>query len=308
MDDKASVNKTGGMKLRRDAFRLANNGALKHDWRDPYHMALTLGWPGFIALFFVVNVAINLVFALLYMAQPGSVANVDSGSLTEAFFFSLQTMATVGYGVMAPQTLYGNIVASTEIFCGMAFTAIMTGLVFVRFSRPRARIAYADRAVVCNFNGRRTLMIRIGNGRVQPLTDATATVSALLNEWSAEGQFFRRTYDLRLVRTRIPIFSLVWTLMHEIDESSPLYGCEAANFGTRVNRLFLSIQARDPALAAHVYDSKDYGPEDVLFGQRYVDAVTIDATGSTIADLTLIGSTEPETNPIAPQAGGAKLP
>jgi inward rectifier potassium channel len=307
MDEKAGEGKTGGMKLRLDAFRLGRHGALKYDWRDPYHLALTLSWPRFIALFFGINIAINIIFAALYLMQPGSVSNVAPGSLSDAFFFSLQTLATVGYGVMAPQTVYGHIVASLEIFSGMAFTAIMTGLVFVRFSRPRARLAYASHAVVCNFNGRRMLMIRIANGRAHPLTDATAHLSALIDEWTTEGQFFRRTHDLQLVRERIPIFSLVWTLMHELDETSPLYRCGTADFAKTLTRLFLSVQARDPALAAHVYDTKDYDPENVLFGQHYVDAVTIDARGRTIADLDRVSWTEPDSEPVTKDSTSAEL-
>ena len=307
MAEKRYLDKTTGMIVRQDAFRLVKTGALRYDWRDPYHMALTLSWPRFIALFFCVNIAINLIFALLFVAQPGSVANVAPGSLTDAFFFSLQTLATVGYGVMAPQTIYGHVVASTEIFCGMAYTAIMTGLVFVRFSRPRARIAYADHAVVAKFNGRRTLMIRIGNRRAFPLTDATARLTALVGEWTAEGQYFRRMHDLRLERARLPIFSLVWTLMHEIDEQSPLHGWNGGKQNTSITRLFLSVQARDPALAAQVYDSTDYDPEEILFGQRYADAVTIDAAGRTIADLTRISWTEPETEPVLPESHGVQI-
>ncbi len=287
---------TGGMTVRQDAFSLGKVGALKHDWRDPYHMALALSWPRFIALFFGLNIAINITFALLYLAEPGSVSNVDPGSLSEAFFFSLQTLATVGYGVMAPQTIYGHVIASTEIFCGFAFTAIMTGLVFVRFSRPRARIAYAERCVIARFNGRPTFMIRIGNRRTHPLTDATARLSALLSEWTEEGQFYRRIYDLQLTRARIPIFSLVWTLMHVIDETSPLYGCDFTRLDEKVTRIFLSIEARDTALAAQVYDTKDYDPADVLSGHRYVDAVSVDVKGRTIADLQRISWTEPETD------------
>ncbi len=304
----ARHHKAAGMTVRQDAFKLTNTGAVKYDWRDPYHMALTLSWPRFIALFFGVNIAINVLFALLYLAQPGSVSNVAPGALSQAFFFSLQTLATVGYWVMAPQTLYGHVIASMEIFCGLAFTAIMTGLVFVRFSRPRASIAYAAQAVVCRFNGRPTFMIRIGNRRTHALTDATARLSVLLSEWTEEGQFYRRIHDLHLARPRIPIFSLVWTLMHEIDENSPLYECDPAHIGEKVTRIFLSIEARDPALAAHVYDSKDYDPENVLFGYRYADAVTIDAQGRTIADLTRISSTEPEASlsQAGPEQGDAE--
>lgn len=295
--EEKSLGKPAGMTVRLDAFKLGKTGSLKYDWRDPYHMALTLSWPRFIAFFFGVNITINVISALLYLAQPGSVSNVEPGALSEAFFFSLQTLATVGYGVMAPQTLYGHVVASMEIFSGLAFTAIMTGLVFVRFSRPRARMAYADKAVICRFNGQPTFMIRIGNRRAHPLTDATARLGVLIGEWTEEGQFYRRIHDLKLVRSRIPIFSLVWTLMHHIDESSPLYGCDATQIDERVTRIFLSIEARDSALAAHVYDTKDYDPSDVLFDHRYVDAVSIDSQGRTIADLTQISATERDGAP-----------
>ncbi len=195
------------MPIRSGAFELTPRGARKYDWRDPYHMALSLSWPRFICLFVALDLAINIIFALAYLAQPGAIANARPGSLADAFFFSLETLATVGYGVMAPANLYGHVVSSIEIICGMAFMAIMTGLVFVRFSRPRARIVYAEHPVVGHFNGRPTLMIRIGNGRAHGLTDAMARLSVLVNEWTLEGQFFRRIIDLRLVRPRIPLFS-----------------------------------------------------------------------------------------------------
>jgi inward rectifier potassium channel len=282
------------MILRQDAFSLKKTGVLKYDWRDPNHMALTMSWPRFIGLFILLNIGINVVFALLYFAVPGSIANAAPGSLSDNFFFSLETLATVGYGVMVPQTPYGHMLASCEIFCGMAFTAIMTGLVFVRFSRPRARFAYARHAVVCHFNGRPTLMIRIANRRQQALTEAKARLSILLDERTAEGYFYRRMHDVKLLRSHYPIFSLTWTLMHEIDEHSPLFGYAVEGFKKSSARLFLSIEARDPALVAHVYDTRDYGPEDILFGHQYADAVTIDEAGRTIADLTRISWTEPE--------------
>ena len=222
-EEKARKVTTSGMTLRGGAFVLRGRDARKLDWRDPYHLALAMSWPRFAALFLGVNLSLNFFFALLYLAQPGSLVNARPGSLTDAFFFSVETLATVGYGVMAPATLYGHIVATTEIFAGMTFMAIMTGLVFVRFSRPRARIVYAANAVVGHFNGQRTLMIRIGNGRAHAMAEAKAQLSALINEWTTEGQFFRRIYDLRLSRAHIPIFPLTWTLMHPIDaESSAL--------------------------------------------------------------------------------------
>jgi inward rectifier potassium channel len=282
------------MTIRLGAFALTTRGVKKYDWRDPYHIALTLSWPRFFGMLLVLELAINFGFALLYLAQPGSIKNAAPGSLPDAFFFSVETLATVGYGEMASGTLYGHVVASAEIFCGMAFVAITAGLLFVRFSRPRARFLYADRAVIATFNGQPTLMVRIANGRSSPLTDANARLSALINEWSKEGQFFRRIHDLPLIRTRVPLLGLTWTLMHEIDETSPLYGYDAEAFRKNVTRIFLAVEARDPALAARVHDTKDYSPDEVLFGRRYADSVAIDAEGRTIADLTRISWTEPD--------------
>jgi inward rectifier potassium channel len=283
-----------GMTIRLGAFALTARGVAKYDWRDPYHIALTLSWPRFFTLVLALDLLINFIFALLYVAEPGSIKNAAPGSLSDAFFFSIETLATVGYGEMAPGSLYGHIVAAVEIFCGMGFVAIIAGLLFVRFSRPRARILYAHQAVVGRFNGRRTLMIRIANGRAHPLTDAHARLTALFNEWSKEGQFYRRIYDLPLIRAHVPIFGLTWTLMHEINEKSPLNGYDQEAFRKNVARIFLAIDARDPMLEARVYDTKDYAPEEVLFDRRYADAVAIDQEGRTIADLTRVSLTEPE--------------
>lgn len=287
------------------AFEIARVGARRFDWRDPYHMALAMSWPRFICLLFALDLALNVVFASIYFARPGSIANAHPGSFADCFFFSLETLATVGYGVMAPANFYGHIVASIEILCGMAFMAIMTGLVFVRFSRPRARFLYADHPVISRFKNGPTLMIRIANGRVHNLTDAAARLSVLVNEWTPEGQFFRRINHLPLTQSRIPIFGLTWTLMHVIDEASPFYNADPAKIGALVARIFLSVEARDPALATRVYDIKDYGPSDILFGHCYVDAVTIDAHGRTIANLTRISLTEPQREEQPPAAASS---
>jgi inward rectifier potassium channel len=276
------------------AFELNKKGASRYDWRDPYHVMVTLTWPWFFAALVLADLLINLVFALLYMIEPGSVAKARPGDFGDHFFFSLETLATVGYGEMAPATLYGHIISATEILCGMALIAIMTGLTFVRFSRPQAKFLFADTAVITPFNGRRTLMIRIGNGRVTTMTDAVARLGVLLSERTQEGQFYRRIHDLKLLRHRLPLFGLTWTLMHEIDEDSPLHGCDAAWIATAEARLFMSVEARDQALMARVSDIRDYGPEAIRFGVRYADAVTSQG-GRTFADLTLISATEPDS-------------
>jgi inward rectifier potassium channel len=284
----------GTMTVRVGAYELGKKGARRYDWRDPYHIALSLSWGGFFLLFVALELTLNLLFATLYLLQPGSVANARPGAISDAFFFSLETLATVGYGVMAPQTLYGHIISAIEIIVGVMFVAIMTGLTFVRFSRPRGKFLWADKAVMASYNGRRTLMVRLANGRAGLLMDANARMAALIGERTHEGQFFRRVHDLKLSRTRMPVFALTWTLMHEIDETSPLWGLDEAGFARTDIRLFVAVEAHDGNLAADVNDMKDYGPPDVAFGMRYADAVSIDAEGRTIADLGRLSLLEEE--------------
>ena len=116
-------------------YTITRKGVAGFDLRDSYHLVIALSWPRFIVLVVAVHPAINVGFALLYLAQPAAIANAHRGSLADAFFFSVETSATVGYGEMYPATLYGHIVCTTEIFVGVAFTALATGLLFVRFSR-----------------------------------------------------------------------------------------------------------------------------------------------------------------------------
>lgn len=303
--DKSRVNRRlRGMKNVRmplDRVGVIKRGVRRYDPRDPYHLAVALTWPRFLLALLALDLVINVFFAILYVLSPGSVANSRPGSLADAFFFSLETLATVGYGVMAPASLYGHIVASAETICGVAFTAIMTGLMFVRFSRPKAKIVYADQAVIATHNGRPTLMVRIANGRFNVLTDALAQLIVLQAETTAEGVFFRRVYELRLSRATLPIFPLTWTLMHELDEQSPLYGLGPAELAAADLQLFLSVEAHDPVLAATVHDMKVYRTSDILFGMRYADAVFRDETHRAIADLSRISRTEPDIGPSAEQ-------
>ena len=262
--------------------------------RDPYHLAVALTWPQFLAALLALYLSVNVVFATLFWLVPGSVANAEPDSFSDAFFFSIETLATVGYGEMYPATLLGHIVASIEIVCGLAFTAILTGLTFVRFSRPRAKLIFAANPVVAMHNGKPTLMVRIGNGRAAVLADAKAQLNVLLTETATEGTVFHRAQELRLERAHIPIFPLFWTLMHVLDERSPLNGYDAARAVKENAQVFVAIEARDPTLATTVHDIRNYPAEDIRFGMRYTEAVTTERDGTPVLDLTTIGALEPD--------------
>ena len=283
-------------RVRLGTYELKKKGVSRFDMRDPYHLAVALTWPQFLGTLLAIYLLVNVVFATLFWLIPGSVANARPHNFCDAFFFSIETLATVGYGEMYPATLYGHIIAATEIVGGLGFTAIVTGLTFVRFSRPRAKLVFASNPVVAMHNGKPTLMVRIGNGRAAVLLDAAAKLNVLLTAISLEGRPFRRAQELKLERAHLPAFPLTWTLMHVLDEQSPLHGYDTPRAIAAGAQLFVTFEARDPTLAALVHDIRNYAPEDIRFGMRYADAVTIAEDGTAVADLTKIGAIEPDAD------------
>ena len=283
-----------GSRERGAAYEVHKRGVARFDYRDPYRVALTMSWPAFSAAALAMLLAINMLFAGLYLVQGGSVANLPPGDILGAFFFSLETLATVGYGVMSPATTYGHIVASAETVAGMAFMAIFTGLLFVRFSKPHSPILFAENAVVANHNGQPTLMIRIANGGLTMLANVHIRLGVLLQETTTEGSSYRRVSDLKLLRDFNPVFPLTAVLMHVIDDESPLAGFGRDQIIEHDVRLFLTIVAWDVALANSVQDIESYDCDHILFGMRYVDAISRDDMGRTIADISRLSQLEPE--------------
>jgi inward rectifier potassium channel len=281
-------------RVRLGSYEFRKKGVPRFDLRDPYHLAVTLTWPQFFAALLAIDLAVNVVFAALYWLAPGSVANARPYSFADGFFFSIETVSTVGYGEMYPATFYGHAVASIELLCGLAFTAIVTGLTFVRFSRPRAKLIFAANPVVASHNGRPTLMLRIGNGRASVLADATAQLNIVLSETTAAGDLFRSVQELPLERAHITIFPLFWTLMHVIDERSPLHGYDMARAIAAKAQVFVTLEARDPTLMATVHDIRSYAAEEIRFGMRYAAALTTAEDGAPVLDLAKIGALEPD--------------
>jgi inward rectifier potassium channel len=292
---------SSGADARKLGFEYTKIGVSRFDLTDPYHAALTAGWPAFLlvgALLYSLTIGL---FAGLYMLKADCLSNTHPGSIADRVFFSIETLATVGYGEIYPATFYGHMVSSAEIIVGMAVTAIMTGLLFVRFSRPRAKFVFSDHMVITRHNGRQTLMVRIGNGRASLLTKTTVQVNTLLNEEAPEGGRYRRIHELRLTRATIPMFPLITTFMHVIDETSPLAGLDLARIAQSDVRVMVSIEAYDPALGVVIQDLKTYDAGDIRHGWRFLDAVTVHEAGGVTADLTAISRSEPEGGP--PSAG-----
>jgi inward rectifier potassium channel len=281
-------------RVRLGSYEFKKVGISRFDVRDPYHLAIALTWPGYLCALLALYLAVNLIFAALFWLVPGSVANAQPGSFADALFFSIETLGTVGYGEMYPATLYGHVIASTEIVCGLAFVAILTGLTFVRFSRPQAKLVFAAHPVVALYKTKPTLMLQVGNARPYVLTDATAKLNVLFSETGVDGRLMRRAQELRLERTHLPLFPLSWTLMHVVDEKSPLYGYDAVRVLEAEARIFVMLKADDPTLATSVHEIRTYAPEDIRFGVRYRDPISIGSDGLPVLDLRTIGALEPD--------------
>ena len=263
-------------------------------WTDLYHRSMTVYWPVFFGSAAAIFVALNAVFAFLYYLGDKPIANVSEDLPLSLFYFSIETLATVGYGDMHPQTNYGHLIATVEIFTGMCFLAVMTGLIFARFSRPRARFVFAEHPVVTIHQGKPTLMIRVANARNNTISQATARLWLFRLEYTMEGYQLRRYHELKLERQEHPMFALSWTLFHSIDESSPLHGMTAEDLITADAALTLNVSGVDDSSAQQLYARKLYAQHNILWKHRYRDITSISPEGRLLIDYRKFHDVEPE--------------
>ncbi len=263
-------------------------------WTDLYHRALTVYWPVFFGTAAAIFVALNAVFAFLYWLGDQPIANVSEDLPLSLFYFSIETLATVGYGDMHPQTNYGHLVATVEIFTGMSFLAVMTGLVFARFSRPRARFVFADHPVVATQQGEDTLMIRVANARNNTISQATARLWLLRLETMREGHQLRRYHELILDRREHPMFALSWTIFHVIDETSPLYGATAQDLARAEAAFVLNLSGIDDNSAQWLNARRIYSYRDIRWRHRYRDMANF-SDGRLVLDYRYFHDVVPET-------------
>ncbi len=240
-------------------------------WADISHRCMTASWPAFIGGAAMVFVAFNAFFAFFYWIGDQPISNVPGGAYIDYLYFSIETLSTAGYGDMHPQTHYGHFVATVELFTGIFSMSVMTGLVFARFSRPSARLLFAENPVISDHEGERTLMIRLANERHNIISNANARLWLFKNTISKEGQPFRRFYELPLSRNESPALALSWTLFHIIDETSPLYGFTAEDFEANNIALAVVVSGYDVVAAQTVHARKTYDHPDIRIGHRYAE-------------------------------------
>ena len=262
-------------------------------FRDLYHHLITVSWRRFIIGNVLIYLAVNAVFAGLYLLQPGSIIGAHKGSVADAFFFSVQTIATIGYGVMAPATVYANLLVLAETVVGLSLLALVTGVLFARASRPTARVLFSDVVTIAPWHGRPTLTIRMGNERRSQILEADVAVHLLRSEQSPEGVTMRRFHTLALERSHTPVFALSYTALHPITPGSPLDGATAESLQEEGMELLVTVTGTEESTGQTVNARQLYRASDILFDRRYRDIFVKDATGDTVLDYRHFNETVP---------------
>ena len=271
---------------------------------DLYHYLMRSPWSTLLGVFVFIYCGANALFALGYwLGGPGTVQN-SSGSFAEAFWFSVQTFATIGYGNLAPASTFAHVLVTIESFCGMLSVALGTGILFAKFSKPMAKVAFSAHAVVTRRNGQPCLMWRVANRRSNALLDATVQAHVLMDELSAEGTRMRRAHELKVERGSMPMFLLAWTVIHPIDQDSPLYGLTAENATERFVSLIASFSGVDDAMVQTVHARQIYTPEQVKFGVRFADMLET-GPGKLIIDHSQLDELRPEADTVGKPEGSS---
>jgi inward rectifier potassium channel len=270
-------------------------------FEDVYHKVLAMPWGRFFACTTAGWFGVNVVFAALYSLRPGCVANADG--LEDAFYFSVQTLATIGYGAMSPATRYGHLLVVLEALIGTLGIALVVGVLFAKFARPTARVLFSERIVCHVRDGVPHLTFRLANWRGNMVVEGQLRVFVLLMEKTDEGDVIRVPHELSLVRDRTPLFALTWVPMHRIDERSPFWGGEAALEKLRAHKteIYLAFTGLDETIGQPIHARHMYRLQDIVWNARHVDVLTIEEDGtrtidfSTFHDVVLLG--EPSALP-----------
>jgi len=262
-----------------------------------YHWLLGTSWTSFLLLVVFVYLGTNLLFAFGYLAcGEGAITSAEPGSLLDAFFFSVQTMATIGYGRMTPVGSWPNAIVTFEAFFGIVYSALTTGLAFARFTRPTAGVRFSKVAVVGSHDGVKTFKFRVANDRSSHIVEAQLRLWLIAESMTSEGERYRRSVELQLHRSESPVFSLTWTAMHSVDENSALKEYLGIPDIEQQWHLLITFTGYHESLANQVYARHVYLPRNVQENATFVDIVSVLPDGGRVIDLTNFDKWIPSTS------------
>jgi inward rectifier potassium channel len=264
---------------------------------DFYHHLLTSSWPALLLQIVLAFVLMNFLFGLLYYLN-GGIENARPDRFSDYFFFSVETIATIGYGKMSPVTMFSEILMSFEAVCGLINFALITGLIFAKFSRPTARVRFSRMAVISKRDGVPSLMFRMANVRSSQIVDAQIHLAFSRDERTREGEYVRRFYDLDLTRYRNAIFAYSWTAVHQIQPGSPFYGVTSDEILKADANLTVSLTGFDEVFSQSVYARYTYKAPDIIWGARLADIIDETAEPGSRFDFAKFDQVEPADQPI----------
>jgi len=264
-----------------------------------YHKVLATPWRRFFSYVVAGWIGTNLIFAALYTVEPGCVAN--AAGFEDAFYFSVQTLATIGYGGMSPATRYGHVVVVVEALIGTLGVALAAGVTFAKFARPTARVLFSEKIVVTVRDGVPHIVFRLANWRGNVVVEGHLRVFMLLMEKTREGDVIRIPYEVPLVRDETALFALTWVPMHRIDRQSPFWGGEAALARLREQKaeIYLAFTGLDETIGQPIHARHMYRLDDIVWNARHADVLTIEADGTRTLDYASFHDVEVLGDPAA---------
>lgn len=255
-------------------------GVSKDLTKDLYFYFMEASWSQVIFFMFLSYILLNTFFALTYMIQPYTIKGIEQAGFLDAFAFSVQTMSTIGFGALSPGNIYGDFIVTVEAGVSIIAIAVITGFIVAKTSRPKSKIMFTNNAVINFFNGKKTLYFRIGNARGNDVVDAKVAITAYFNLTTDEGEHFRKLEDLKLVRTNSPFFKATWTIMHILDEDSPIIKNESA-----FNGFFVTVTGHDSTYSNTIYSRHFYHKTDILEGANFADIISHTDDGIIVIDF-----------------------
>jgi inward rectifier potassium channel len=274
-----TINADGSFNVRREGLR----------WRDanPYLMLIDTTWPRFLFFVLVAFLSINVIFAFIYlMIGIEHLRGLESemGAFTNAFFFSVHTLTTVGYGNVYPVGVWANLTSALEAATGLMVFAIATGLLYGRFSRPSARILYSKNSIIAPYQDGTSLQFRVTNARRNVLMNMEARV-LLMTVDNTDGELKRSFFDLPLERRGVYFFALTWTVVHPIDSDSPLFGKTREDLAKLSAELLILIQGFDDTFSQVVHSRYSYRHEEIVWGAKFIPAFKVDNKGDMVVEV-----------------------
>ena len=270
-------------------MKINRSGVREKPLVDFYHRMMRVSWPHFFLYIFIIFFIFNCFFAFAFeVLSPDGIANIPQKNFWYYFFFSVQTSASIGYGHYHPNSELANLLVSIEAFGGLLMNALITGLVFSRFSRPAARILFSQNMLWVNYFGKPALMMRLGNARTNRIYEGRAKWVFLKDEVTPEGDRYRKMLDLKLVRDTTSVFALSWTLIHVIDETSPLKDIEFESLIKGNDEFMITFSGLDEETSQTLSTHAMFWAKDLVKAKKYIDMIHLGANSLREIDFSKI--------------------